>query len=220
MDLDRIIRQHGFDLVRQKKHKVYRHPDGRTFVASNTPSDWRSTLNELHDFANLVGVPKHHLIRPPRPKREHTRLEPLEKPTALHPPAPETIPVPIASSFTKAELKKLRRWEKHYKQQEAKEAKLQQDLEQMLRVIEHEVAKRGVDRSAILGTVYYLLHKQGRHPKVCGVAVDNQERLFQTLKVGPFYLDPVACKARRETHWVTDDTRVEILGELQPWEIQ
>jgi hypothetical protein len=41
-------------LVRQKKHLVYRLPNGRTFVLSKSPSDHRSVLNAVSTLRKLA----------------------------------------------------------------------------------------------------------------------------------------------------------------------
>ena len=45
--LQRILDDHGFVLVRQKKHRVYRNGEGRTFVTSASPSDVRWERNAI-----------------------------------------------------------------------------------------------------------------------------------------------------------------------------
>lgn len=55
---DRIFRQHGAVLVRQRKHEVWRFPDGRTFTRAKTPSDVRSDKNALMDLKLLLGINK------------------------------------------------------------------------------------------------------------------------------------------------------------------
>jgi len=49
-----LLEEHQFDLVRQRKHKIYRNPDGLTFVLASTPSDWRSSRNALATLKRIL----------------------------------------------------------------------------------------------------------------------------------------------------------------------
>jgi predicted RNA binding protein YcfA (HicA-like mRNA interferase family) len=37
--LRELLRTNGFTLLRQRKHLVWRHPNGRNFITAKTPSD-------------------------------------------------------------------------------------------------------------------------------------------------------------------------------------
>jgi hypothetical protein len=54
--IDSLLKQHGAVLVRQKKHYVWRLPDGRIWVHSKTASDVRSLKNSYSDLCRLLGV--------------------------------------------------------------------------------------------------------------------------------------------------------------------
>lgn len=54
----RIIHENGGRLVRQKRHLVFRFPDGRKFVVPKTPSDLRAWRNSLSILMRLLGVRK------------------------------------------------------------------------------------------------------------------------------------------------------------------
>jgi hypothetical protein len=45
--ISELLGKYDFDLVRQRKHKVYRNPDGLIFVTASTPSDRRASHNAL-----------------------------------------------------------------------------------------------------------------------------------------------------------------------------
>ncbi|MGA8489392.1 MAG: hypothetical protein WB711_03155 [Terriglobales bacterium] len=49
-----LLEQHKFDLVRQRKHRIYRNPDGLVFVTASTPSDRRSPHNALADLRRIL----------------------------------------------------------------------------------------------------------------------------------------------------------------------
>lgn len=53
--IDKIAREHGFQLVRQNKHLVYKHPRAnRPFVVSKSSSDVRSFKNNLSELKKLL----------------------------------------------------------------------------------------------------------------------------------------------------------------------
>ena len=54
---DALLRQHKFVLVREDKHKVYRNPEGKVYVASATPSDWRAEFNMLTALKRCIAEP-------------------------------------------------------------------------------------------------------------------------------------------------------------------
>lgn len=53
---DRIFREHSAVLVRQKKHEVWRFPDGKTFTRAKTPSDSCSDKNSLMCLKSMLGL--------------------------------------------------------------------------------------------------------------------------------------------------------------------
>lgn len=54
--LDSLIEEHGGVLVRQRKHKVYRFPNGSTFVVASTPECPLAYDNALSHLKRLLGV--------------------------------------------------------------------------------------------------------------------------------------------------------------------
>src|SRR5205809_1048134 len=74
--VDALLREHGFRLVRQTKHHVWRNPQGKVFVTPSTPSDWRAWRNRLTDLKKVIAsdpVPEVIAIS------EHERRQALEK---------------------------------------------------------------------------------------------------------------------------------------------
>lgn len=54
----RILKEHGAEVVRTKKHVVWRLPDGRSWTMPSTPSDpcaWKNNLSDLRLFLGLNG---------------------------------------------------------------------------------------------------------------------------------------------------------------------
>jgi hypothetical protein len=52
------IREHGGQLVRQKRHFAFRFPTGRVFVVPKTPGDHRAWLNSLSALKRFLGTGK------------------------------------------------------------------------------------------------------------------------------------------------------------------
>jgi hypothetical protein len=53
-----ILKEHGAVLARERKHRVWKLPDGRTFVMAKTASDrytWRNNLSDLRNFLGING---------------------------------------------------------------------------------------------------------------------------------------------------------------------
>lgn len=54
--LESLIAEHGGTLVRQKKHKVYRFPNGTTFVVASTPECPLAYDNALSHLKRILGI--------------------------------------------------------------------------------------------------------------------------------------------------------------------
>ena len=128
--IDQALSQHGFELVRTRKHRVYKRADGTTFVTPSTPSDVRWERHALADFARIVGKTKRELTShalPKRARRRHSRLEPLPQPAILAPVAVADFPnpVPELSAQDRKLLKRLERYQANReKKRIAREKKL------------------------------------------------------------------------------------------------
>ncbi|MGA9307517.1 MAG: hypothetical protein WBW31_19115 [Candidatus Sulfotelmatobacter sp.] len=75
--VEQLAMANGLALVRQKKHKVFRDSQGRTFVISSTPSDKRWVHNAISTLAKVLGKKKDELTPKDLP-RERVKLEPVE----------------------------------------------------------------------------------------------------------------------------------------------
>lgn len=60
-----LLEQHGMVLVRERKHCVYKHPDGRSFVTSSTPSDRNASKQTLRSLRKFLGLPLNTRIKNP-----------------------------------------------------------------------------------------------------------------------------------------------------------
>jgi hypothetical protein len=56
VEVDRLLRESGAVLARNKKHEVWKIPGGKTFVKASTPSDRRATANQLSDLRKVLEV--------------------------------------------------------------------------------------------------------------------------------------------------------------------
>jgi hypothetical protein len=65
-DVEELLSQHGGKLVRQKKHHVWKLPDGRIFVMAATPGDIRAERNNMANLYNFLGVEKEIIKNPDR----------------------------------------------------------------------------------------------------------------------------------------------------------
>ena len=115
----KLLHEHSFDLVRQRKHKVYRNPDGLTFVAASTPSDRRAPQNAL---ATLKRMLRQLDAAPARPEvAQPASLSELQPPAQdvymTEPaPAPELEPASLSEAEWEA-------WKRDYWRDEKLRAK-------------------------------------------------------------------------------------------------
>lgn len=52
--LDTTLHDHGFRLVRQRKHRIYKDEAGRVWIVPATPSDSHALRNNLADLKNFL----------------------------------------------------------------------------------------------------------------------------------------------------------------------
>lgn len=71
----RLLKAHGAELVRTKKHKVWKLPDGRSWTMASSPSCAHSWKNNLHDLKNFLKVNDPERGKPGarRPKKSKVR---------------------------------------------------------------------------------------------------------------------------------------------------
>lgn len=73
--LETMLEEHGFELVRQNTHLVYKNPEGKVFVTSKTPSDFRAALNNVSYLKKVLAT-----------KSQSKSLPRFEAPTVQAPP--------------------------------------------------------------------------------------------------------------------------------------
>lgn len=54
--VDALLKENDAELVRNHKHQVWRLPNGRIFVRSNTPGDRHEGRNSLSDLRRVLGI--------------------------------------------------------------------------------------------------------------------------------------------------------------------
>jgi hypothetical protein len=90
-----LLHRNEFDLVRQRKHRVYRNPDGLVFVTASTPSDRRASQNALSTLKRILGrsIPQ-----------AQSLPVPAVAPTSPPMPAPAAEPMPAAGPVVETEF--------------------------------------------------------------------------------------------------------------------
>lgn len=53
-----LLKEHRMVLVRDRKHQCWKHPDGRTFVMSSSPSDGMAAAQQLRSLEKFLGIQK------------------------------------------------------------------------------------------------------------------------------------------------------------------
>ena len=69
--IQELLDSHGMVLVRTKKHKVYRHPDGWTFVMASTSVSMDGIQNALKILERRLGLRVRNKELDPRPRRKY-----------------------------------------------------------------------------------------------------------------------------------------------------
>lgn len=95
VQIDRLLKQDGAQLLRKKKHAVYRLSNGKNFVLPSTGSDSRGSRNALKGLENLLGLRS----AEPKPVEDSTHYKlPAKKKNA----PPSTYTVRIRTTNTEA----------------------------------------------------------------------------------------------------------------------
>jgi hypothetical protein len=119
--LIKLLHEHSFDLVRQRKHKIYRNPDGLIFVTASTPSDRRAPQNALSTLKRML----RHLDAAPAPVdiMQPVSLPDLQRSAqdlSMMEPAPAAKPEPEPAPLSEGEWEA---WKRHYWHDEKLRAK-------------------------------------------------------------------------------------------------
>ena len=73
---EELLRQHRFVLVSENKHRKYKDPEGRVYIVSKTPSDWRAWQNALTTLKLVIASPVQtsEVIEEERQRREIEKI--------------------------------------------------------------------------------------------------------------------------------------------------
>lgn len=117
--IEHALQRTGFTLARQRKHKVYKRDDGKTFVTPSTPSDCNWEKNAIATLARMLGIRKVDLTTPvTRMISKVSEVQP--EPVAVLAPEPATE-MQTTSAIEEILIdKKLERQLKRSKRREAK----------------------------------------------------------------------------------------------------
>ena len=92
--VEQLLREHGAGPVRDKKHKVWGLPNGRTFVMPQTPSDKKAVNNSLSDARRFLG-----LVDPDRGQPGERRPKKVKGPAYTPPQNKAATPVQKATTL-------------------------------------------------------------------------------------------------------------------------
>ena len=83
-DLMALLEEHKMVLDRSRKHQIWKHPDGRSFTMSSTPSDTHAVHQQIRSLRKFLGIarPKLHRNTERREKRTNHQHVPLSSLTA------------------------------------------------------------------------------------------------------------------------------------------
>jgi len=238
MDLEAVIKNAGFDLARQRKHKIYRDAFGRTLVTASTPSDRRFHQQVLAQLCRITGTRKHELLAPKKPKRSARKRGPeVSAPPAVEawiaqttedPPVPVTpSPAPAPLMPTRSERKRLKRLEKYEAQRRAKRARqlerLREEVGTLHRALmENEPGHFGATHAAM---VLYQCAKQrlgfgDTEIMVADLKLERDVLPLLIVRVSNWFLDFYWNEVRNTAKWSAElpgrsVVEVEVYGAVE-----
>ena len=91
-ELMALLEEHRMVLDRSRKHQVWKHPDGRSFTMSSTPSDTHAVHQQIRSLRKFLGIarPKQHRNTERKVKRTNHQHVPLASLTPSAIPAKPT----------------------------------------------------------------------------------------------------------------------------------
>jgi predicted RNA binding protein YcfA (HicA-like mRNA interferase family) len=228
--LQKSLRAHGFELVRQKRHRVYKNPAGHTFVTSSTPSDRCWSTNALADLARLCG-PAETDSRPLRARRRHGRLDseprrdavPID--SSLEKAEAQPTPAPATPALSRADRQRLKRWEKHENQRGAKDARRLAKLRDLAHRAHESLERRSAERSILIVMLTVETHRRVRQLgfqdvalSVADVAKDGWDAGRSIyIRVGGRFIDIIEGVLREGQTWVdAGGATVEVWADIHP----
>src|SRR5713226_5321464 len=106
-----LLEKYNFDLVRQRKHRIFRNPDGLTFVTASTPSDRKAPQNALSTLRRILRrqtlMDESAMVIDPAPVAKES---PVIQPVSTREPSPVIEPAPASISDQEWEAWKRQYW--------------------------------------------------------------------------------------------------------------
>lgn len=223
---------HGFELVRQRKHRIYKNAAGQTFVIPSTPSDQRWSANALADLARLCGRTETD-PRPLRARRQHGRLDCIVEPRSTeglppaHPPMELISTPPPVPPLSRADRQRLKRWEKHESQRGAKVERRLAKLRDLAYRTHASLQNRGFHSAAAVALTIEA-HHRALQLGFCDVALSvadatrNGYKLGVAfyLRVGSCFVDVLVGVLRKGPTWIDGDDAVEVWADVHPGDFE
>ena len=225
--LQERLAAHGFKLVRQRKHRVYKKPAGQTFVIPSTPSDQRWSANALTDLARLCG-PTEADFRPLRARRQHYRLESIVEPRSMEALQPQQPPVELVSTpaplpaLSRADRQRLKRWEKHESQRGAKVERRIAKLRDLAHRAHALLKNRGC-RPAAAVALNIEAHNRARQLGFRDLALSVADATSDGhklgvafyLRVGGRFVDILGGVLREGPTWIDGNNAIDIRADVR-----
>ena len=240
--LDDIIQNAGFALVRDGKHRIYRHIElNKTLVTASTPSDQRAESNIIAQVARLTGRKERDLLggkRKPKSTKPSSVVPDSPEPasiaetTATDPPQLtveecNTVPDPLTAS----ERRYLRRLEKHETQRKEKGAKQQRKYQHWIAMVHAHVLELVKDLGEAPGkdeiaeeyetaalALYIIARKTGHNDAELMVAdckTDGCNSTLFVVRIGRCYLDLFSAMVHESPRWTVDVG--ESVAQIEVW---
>ena len=230
--LQERLAAHGFELVRQRKHRVYKNPAGQTFVIPSTPSDQRWSANALAHLARLCG-PSEADSRPLRARRQHGRLESIIEPHSMEALRLQQPPVELVSTpapvpaLSRADWQRLKRWEKHESQRGAKVERRIAKLRDLAHRAHASLKNRGC-RPAAAVALTIEAHNRARQLGFPDVALSVADATRDGhklgvafyLRVGGRFVDVLGGVLREGLTWIDGDDTIEVWADVHPGDLE
>jgi hypothetical protein len=230
LNLDHLIQNAGFELIRDRKHRVYHHVElNKILVTASTPSDQRAEANIIAQVAKLTGRKKRDLLGGSN-KRKRKSTKPSSVVIASSEPAsvvettfadPHELTVEEAitapAPLTASERRYLRRLEKHEAQRKEKEARHRRKYQfwvatvhaHLLKLVEecrqtHNEDKIAYEYEAASVALYLIARKAGHNDAELMVAdykTDGRNSPLFIVRVGRCYLDLFSAAVHDSSRW-------------------
>jgi hypothetical protein len=230
LHLDHLIQDAGFQLVRDRKHRVYHHVElNKILVTASTPSDHRAEANIIAQVAKLTGRKKRDLLggsrkRKPKSTKPSSVVIASSEPASvlettladpLEPTAAEAIAGP--APLTASEQKYLRRLEKHEAQRKEKEARQRSKYQYwvaavhayLLKLVDGDRLTQSEDKIAgayeAAAVVLYLIARKTGHTDaelmIADCKIDGSNSTLLAIRVGHCYLDLLSATVHDSPRW-------------------